>query len=88
MAMVAVIIGLRAKATTMPVPSSSVVVAVAAPGDDQQRIVSGLGRPRAVVAGEFEFARLGAHVVDFEMRDRRRPTWAKSKPLTRSDLSS
>jgi len=62
LAMVAVIMGLRAKATTIPVPSSNVVVAVAAPatinsGSCRSR------RPGSVVAREFEFTSLGAHVV-------------------------
>jgi len=32
-------------------------------GDDHERVVSGFGRPRSVVAGEFECARFGAHVI-------------------------
>ena len=42
--------GLRAKATAMPVPNSSFSVARRADRDGQERVVVRLGRPDAVVA--------------------------------------
>ena len=56
---VASVIGLRANATAMPVPSSIARCARPPSSERQERVVAGLGRPHPVVAGLLDPADVG-----------------------------
>ena len=62
--MLASVIGLRANATAIDVPSSSVGRVLGGEQQRQERVVAGLGRPAAGVAGLLELGRLGAGLGD------------------------
>ena len=60
--MLARFIGLRAKATAMPVPSSTLLGVLGREQQREERVVGRLGRPDAVVAGRLRVACGGARV--------------------------
>ena len=73
--MLASVIGLRANATAIDVPSSIVSVCSAASTQREERIVRGLGRPDAGVAGGLRLLGVARRAWQVDIRCLRRPSW-------------